>query len=261
MNAFAGKVVVVTGGSRGIGRGIAESFAREGAQTVIAGTSEKNLQAAAEIIAATGGPHPVTAALDLRKLSDCERLHALVKKGLGRCDILINNAGATKAGNFSSLSDDSWMDGFALKFFGCVRLSRLFWPMLKDAQGHIVNIGGGAARTPSADFLMGGSCNAAMANFTKGLSQLGMKDGVNVNIIHPGLTATDRVQDLFAQKASAAGKTVQEISAEALARDGIRRMAEPDDIAALTLFLCSKQGRHIQGAAIPVDGGAQPGYY
>jgi len=261
MTEFKDKVVVITGGSRGIGRGIAEAFAREGAQTVIASTSERNLSQAAEAIAKDGGPAPVTAALDLRKLADCEKLHALVRKGLGRCDILINNAGATKAGNFLELGDESWLDGFALKFFGCVRLSRLFWPMLKDTQGSIVNIAGGAARTPRPDFLMGGSCNAAMANFSKGLSRLGMKDGVNVNIIHPGLTSTDRIQDLFAQRATAAGKTIQEISAQAVARDGLKRMAEPSDIADLTVFLCSRKGRHIQGAAIPVDGGATPGYY
>jgi NAD(P)-dependent dehydrogenase (short-subunit alcohol dehydrogenase family) len=100
-----------------------------------------------------------------------------------------------------------------------------------------------------------------MANFTKGLSRLGMKDGVNVNIIHPGLTATDRIQDLFAQRASAAGKTINEIGAEAMARDGIKRMGEPAEIAELTLFLCSDKGRHIQGTAIPVDGGSTPGYY
>jgi NAD(P)-dependent dehydrogenase (short-subunit alcohol dehydrogenase family) len=251
----------VTGGSRGIGRGIAEAFAREGAQTVIAATSERNLAQAAEAIAAAGGPKPVTAALDLRKLEDCQKLQALVRKGLGRCDILVNNAGATRGGQFLELSDESWLDGFALKFFGCVRLSRLFWPMLREAQGCVVNIGGGAARTPSADFTIGGSCNAAMANFTKGLSRLGMKDGVSVNIIHPGLTDTDRVQDLFAQRASAAGKTIEEIRAEAVAHGGLHRLGEPADIAELAVFLCSTRGRYIQGAAIPVDGGSTPGYY
>ncbi len=261
MSEFKSKVVVITGGSRGIGRGIAEVFAREGAQTVIASTSERNLATAADAIEKSGALKPLTAALDLRKLADCETLHALVTEKLGRCDVLINNAGATKAGNFLELTDETWFDGFMLKFFGCVRLSRLFWPMLTEAQGCVVNIGGGAARTPSSDFLIGGSCNSAMANFTKGLSRLGMKDGVNVNIIHPGLTATDRVQDLFAQRASAAGKTIGEISAAAVARDGIKRMAEPADIAELTLFLCSEKGRHIQGAAIPVDGGSTPGYY
>ncbi len=261
MPEFKDKVVVVTGGSRGIGRGIAQAFARESAQTVIASTSEHNLAEAASAIAETGGPKPVTAALDLRKLEDCQRLHALVKKGLGRCDVLVNNAGATRAGNFLELTDDNWLDGFALKFFGCVRLSRLFWPMLRDAQGAVVNIGGGAARTPSADFTIGGSCNAAMANFSKGLSRLGMRDNVSVNIIHPGLTETDRVQDLFAQRATAAGKTIDEIRAQAIARDGIHRLAEPADVAELAVFLCSARGRHIRGAAIPVDGGSTPGFY
>ncbi|HWV41220.1 SDR family NAD(P)-dependent oxidoreductase [Pseudorhodoplanes sp.] len=261
MGEFSNKVVVVTGGSRGIGRGIAEAFAREGAQTVIAATSERNLAAAAEAIAATGGPKPVTAVLDLRKLEDCQKLHALVKKGLGRCDVLVNNAGATRAGNFLELTDELWQDGFALKFFGCVRLSRLFWPMLKEARGSVVNIGGGAARTPGAEFTIGASCNAAMANFSKALSRLGMKDDVTVNIIHPGLTETDRIQDLFAQRASAAGKTIDEIRVEAVARDGINRMATAADVAALAVFLCSAKGRHIQGAAIPVDGGATPGFY
>ncbi len=261
MAELKNKVAVITGGSRGIGRGIAEAFARAGAQTVIASTSERHLAEAAEAIAQTGGPRPVTAALDLRKLSDCERLHALVRKGLGRCDILVNNAGATRAGNFLDLSDEAWLDGFMLKFFGCVRLSRLFWPMLKEAQGHIVNIGGGAARTPSADFTIGGACNAAMANFSKALSRLGMREGVNVNVIHPGLTDTDRVQDLFAQRASAAGKTVEEIRAQAVSREGLHRMATPADIAAMALFLCSENGRHIQGTAIAIDGGATPGYY
>ena len=260
MPEFIDKIVVISGGSRGIGRGIAQAFAREGAQTVIASRSPANLAQGAEIIGKAGAA-PVTAALDLRNLADCEKLHALVQERFGRCDILINNAGATRAGNFLDLTDEHWIDGFALKFFGCVRLSRLFWPMLKEAQGAVVNIGGGAARTPSADFTIGGSCNAAMANFSKGLSRLGMRDGVNVNIIHPGLTDTDRVQDLFAQRATAAGKTIQEIAAQAVARDGLKRIGLPADMAELTLFLCSEKGRHIQGAAIPVDGGATPGYY
>ncbi len=100
--------------------------------------------------------------------------------------MLVNSAGATRAGNFVDLPDDAWMDGYNLKLFACVRSCRLFWPMLKAAQGHVVNIGGGAARSPGADFTIGASVNAAMGNFSKGLSQLGKRDGVNVNVIHLG---------------------------------------------------------------------------
>jgi len=260
MGEFSGKVVVVTGGSRGIGRAIAQSFAREGAQTVLAASSQANLDAAAAAIG-NSGPKPLTLAGDLKTLQACEALHAFVAEKLGRCDVLVNNAGATRSGNFLELPDAAFHDGFALKYFACVRLSKLFWPMLKAAEGHVVNIIGGAARTPDALFLIGGSVNAAMANFSKGLSALGKKDGVNVNVIHPGLTETDRVTTLFAQRAQASGTTPDEIRKASMAKDGLRRIGQPEDVAELALFLASERARHIQGAAIAVDGGQTTGLF
>jgi NAD(P)-dependent dehydrogenase (short-subunit alcohol dehydrogenase family) len=257
---FSQKVVIVTGGSRGIGRAIAESFAREGAQTVLAASSQENLAQAAKAIAGIG-PEPMTCAADLRTLENCEQVFARVKERFNRCDILVHSAGATRAGNFFALDDALWTDGFALKFFGAVRLTRLLWPMLKEAQGHLVTIIGGAARTPSAEFLIGGSVNSALANFTKGLSVLGNRDGVNVNAIHPGSTETDRITQLWRQTAAATGKTFEQVRDEMIAKSGIRRIGKPEDVAALTLFLCSEQARHIQGVAISVDGGQTPGLY
>jgi NAD(P)-dependent dehydrogenase (short-subunit alcohol dehydrogenase family) len=257
---FEGKVVVITGGSRGIGRAIAEAFAGEGAQTVIASSSEANLAAAKKQVA-QAGLEPLAVAGDLRKLDGCQQLFDKVKERFKRCDVLVNCAGATKAGNFVDLPDEAWMDGYALKFFGCVRLCRLFWPMLKESQGHVVNIIGGAARSPGADFTIGGSVNAAMGNFSKSLSQLGKKDGVNVNAIHPGVTETERLEQLLEQRSKASGKSVEELRKEATVKDGLRRLGKPEDIAALTLFLCSESARHIQGTAIAVDGGATVGYY
>jgi NAD(P)-dependent dehydrogenase (short-subunit alcohol dehydrogenase family) len=173
----------------------------------------------------------------------------------------VNSAGATKAGNFVDLTDDDWLDGYALKFFGCVRLCRLFWPMLKESHGTVINIDGGAARTPGPDFTIGGSVNAAMANFSKALSKLGLKDDVNVNVIHPGTTDTERTNQLIEQRAAASGRSVEDLRRENLSRSGLRRMGTVEDIAALTLFLCGSQARHIQGAAIAVDGGGTPGVY
>jgi NAD(P)-dependent dehydrogenase (short-subunit alcohol dehydrogenase family) len=258
---FQGKVVVITGGSRGIGREIAADFAQQGAQTIIISSSQKNLDAAAKTVAAAGGPAPVAITVDLRKLEGCEQAFNLVKDKFNRCDILVNCAGATRAGNFVDLPDEAWMDGFALKFFGCVRMCRLFWPMLKSAQGHVINIIGGAARTPGADFTIGGSVNAAMGNFSKSLSQLGKRDGVNVNAIHPGATDTERFGELLEMRSKASGKPIEQLRAEATAKDGIRRVGRAEDISALALFLCSERARHIQGTAIAVDGGATAGYY
>jgi 3-oxoacyl-[acyl-carrier protein] reductase len=123
--------------------------------------------------------------------------------------VLVNNAGATRAGKFFELPNDAWADGFALKFRAAVRLTRLFWPLLKEAHGNIVDIIGSAVRSPGPDFLIGGAVNAAMANFTKGLTALGNCDDININVIHPGQTQTDRVEQLFAQFAKAQNKTPQ----------------------------------------------------
>jgi 3-oxoacyl-[acyl-carrier protein] reductase len=256
---FQGKVVVVSGGSRGIGKAIAVAFAGQGAQTVLAAASAANLAAAAKAIVKAGGPEPLTIAGDLRTLAGCEQVFKAVNEKFKRCDILINNAGATKGGNFFELPDEAFVDGFALKYFAAVRLTRLFWPLLKAAQGSIVNIIGGAARTPGAEFLIGGSVNSAFANFSKGLASLGNRDDINVNVIHPGSTETDRVVMLFEQFAKAQGKTPEQVREESIAKAGVRRIGQPEDVAALALFLCGASARHIQGTAIAVDGGQTPG--
>jgi 3-oxoacyl-[acyl-carrier protein] reductase len=261
MGEFQGKVVVISGGSRGIGRAIAVAFAGEGAQTVLASSNAGHLAEGAKAVQQAGGPEPLTVAGDLRTLAGCEQVFARVNERFNRCDVLVNNAGATRAGNFAELGDELWQDGFALKFFGAVRLSKLFWPLLKGARGHILFIGGGAGRTPDAEFLIGASVNAAMANFAKGLSKLGNRDDVNVNIIHPGNTETERSTQLLQQRAAAQGKSVEELKTAALAKSGTRRAGRPEDVAALALYLCSNRARHIQGTAIAVDGGATPGVY
>jgi NAD(P)-dependent dehydrogenase (short-subunit alcohol dehydrogenase family) len=100
-----------------------------------------------------------------------------------------------------------------------------------------------------------------MANFSKGLAALGNRDDVNINVIHPGVTLTERNEQLTQQFAKAQGKTVEQVRAEALSKSGLRRVGQPEDVAALAVFLCRKEARHIHGTAIAVDGGGTPGYY
>ncbi len=258
---FDGKVVVVSGGSRGIGRAIAVAFAREGAQTVLAAASAANLAEGAKAVKAAGGPEAMTIAGDLRTLEGCQQVFDQVKARFKRCDVLVNNAGATKGGKFFELPDDAWIDGFALKFYGTVRLTRLFWPLLKETQGNIINIVGGAARSPGPLFLIGGAVNAAMANFSKALTAMGNSDDINVNVIHPGQTQTDRILQLQEQMAKAQNKTIEQVRDEGLSKTGLRRIGQPEDVAELAVFLASAKGRHIQGTSVTVDGGQTPGYY
>ena len=251
-----GKVAVVSGGSRGIGRAIATELAMRGCDCLLAAKTDSNLRAARRMIAAASGRRIEIVAADLRSAPGCHKVRDAIDRFFGGIDVLVNNAGATKGGDFLKQPDEIWEDGFALKFYACVRLCRLFWPSLAERGGVVVNIVGGFARTPDPDFLIGGAVNAAMANFTKGLAARGKRDGVNVNAVYPGLTETERVLELFEERASRLGVSVDEVRARAIKKQGLRRLGTPRDVAKLAAFLCSPDARHIQGTAIAVDGGA-----
>ena len=254
---FDGKVAFVSGGSKGIGLAVARKLAGEGARVFLAASNTERLQAAADSLPGEAGFH----AADLRSLEGCEAAARASLDKFGRCDVLINAAGATKGGIFPDQPDEEMLDGFALKFHGAVRLSRALWPALKAANGTVINIVGGFARTPAADFMVGGAVNAALANFSKALADKGLQDDVNVNWIHPGLTVTERLEGIFANRAAQQGKTRDQIEVESIAAEGIRRLGQPEDVAGLVAFLCSPAARHIHGTGIACDGGGAKGYY
>ena len=251
-----GKVAVVTGGSRGIGKAIARRLAEEGADVVISARTEDTLEATAKEIATATGRRVDPVSADLSTIEGCESLHQEATALFDHVDILINCAGATKSGPFLELSDETWQEGFDLKFFGAVRLSRIFWPQLVERHGSVVHIIGGMARTPNPNFAIGGSVNAALANFGKALAGLGLVDDVNVNMIHPGQIQTERLDEIMAAQAAQSGRTPEEVLSETIQRQGIRRLGTTEDVAELAVFLCLPRSRHIQGTAISVDGGA-----
>src|SRR6201996_2035757 len=146
-----GKVALVTGSSRGIGRGIALALAAEGCDVMLTGRDAAALDATAAAIRKLGRKAAV-AVLDLREKDAPEKLIELTKRELGGLDILVNNAGATKRGDFLELTDADWEDGYALKFFGHMRLARAAWPLLKERRGSMVSIGGTGGRKPTAEF-------------------------------------------------------------------------------------------------------------
>ena len=250
-----GKVAVVTGGSRGIGKAIAGRLAEEGAEVVISARTAETLELAATEISEATGRRAVAVAADLSTIGGCEKLYNDALAAFDHIDILVNCAGATKSGPFLELSDDIWQAGFDLKFFGAVRLSRLFWPRLVESHGSVVHIIGGMARTPNPNFAIGGSVNAALANFGKALAGLGLVDDVNVNMIHPGQIQTERLDEMMTAQAAQEGRTPGEVLAATIQRQGIRRLGTTEDVAELAVFLCLPRARHIQGTAISVDGG------
>jgi 3-oxoacyl-[acyl-carrier protein] reductase len=251
-----GKVALVTGGSKGIGRACAERLAREGCDILLIARTARELERAAAAIGEASGRRVEICATDLRSAQGCEAAVGALKHAFGRLDILLNNAGATQSGDFFKLDDATWEDGFALKFYSYIRLSRALWPLLKEAQGSVVNIIGGASKTPSANFMIGGAVNAAITNFTKALAELGLRDGVAVKAVHPGMTVTGRLDSLLRQRAEAEGMGREEYEKQELARAGLRRYSEPEDIANLVAFLASPVAQQIHGADVFIDGGA-----
>jgi len=253
---LSGKVALVTGGSKGIGRACAERLAAEGCDVMLVARTEADLRDAAAAISAASGRRIETCATDLRSAQGCQAAVGALKHAFGRLDILVNNAGATQSGDFFALDDEVWQDGFALKFYACVRLSRALWPLLKDAQGAVVNVIGGASKTPSANFMIGGAVNAAVTNVTKALAELGLRDGVTVNAVHPGMTVTGRLDTLLEQRAAADNLSRADYEKQELARSGLRRYGQPQDVANLVAYLASPIADHIHGTDLFVDGGA-----
>jgi 3-oxoacyl-[acyl-carrier protein] reductase len=254
MADLAGKVALVTGASRGIGRGIAITLARAGADLALAARNEPLLaQVAGEI--AGQSRRTVVCAGDLREPDTASRTVEHVVHALGHLDILVNNAGATRRGEFLALTDVDWQDGFALKFFGAVRLCRAAWPYLRRRQGSIVIIAGVGGRTPGPQFAIGGSVNAALLSLTKSLADVGIVDGVQVNAINPGSVWTDRLHERVRVYAEQTGVD-HEAAANRLRREAhITRFGEPEDVAHLVNFLVSPKGRWMQGSLIDLDGG------
>jgi len=258
---LSGKVAVITGGGRGIGRAITHRLATDGADCLIVARTTSELEATAREVGEQTGRRVETLSVDLRSLEGCEAVATALGDTFGRVDILVNCAGATQGGAFLEVADEVWLDGFALKFWAAVRLSRLLWPQLAEAHGSVINIVGGFARMPAADFMIGGTVNAALANFSKALAGLGLRDDVNVNTVHPGQTVTDRLGQIFETRAAQAGVTPEEFQRRIIERQGVRRLGRPEDVAALVSFLCSPEARHIQGTSISVDGGATAGLF
>jgi 3-oxoacyl-[acyl-carrier protein] reductase len=254
---LTGKVALVTGSSRGIGRGIALTLAEEGCDVMLTGRDEAALREVAGKIEKRGRKAKYEI-IDLRKDEAPAALIASIGQSLGRLDILINNAGSTKRGDFLSLTDADWADGYALKLFAHVRLARAAWPLLREAQGSVVTIGGTSGRIPIAAFTIGSSVNAACAAFAKALADLGKTDHVQVNTIHPSYVETERFWRRIKADVERTGKSEAEVREWHRQDINVTRFGTPEDIGGLIAFMVSRRGRWLHGATIDMDGGEVP---
>src|SRR5436190_6941109 len=252
-----GKVALVTGSSRGIGRGIALALADQGCDLLLTGRDAVALEAVATSIRGKGRKAAVRA-LDLREPGAAATLVAAARAEFGRLDILVNNAGTTKRGDFFALTDADWEDGYALKFFAHVRLARAAWPLLKERKGCLITMGGTSGRKPEKSFTIGSSVNAAVAAFSKCLADLGKQDGVRVNCIHPSLVETERQWRRIRAEIERSGEPEAKIRERLCRETGIVRFGKVEDVADLVTFILSGRATWLTGATIDLDGGEIP---
>jgi 3-oxoacyl-[acyl-carrier protein] reductase len=254
----APKRVVITGASRGIGRGIAERFARDGHRLLLVARDPGTLADASAALAPYAAQLD-TLAIDLTTGEAPEAVIERADERLGGLDVLVSNAGAAPQGSFLELAAEAWPEGFALKMFAAASLIRAAWPRLKASRGSVVIIGGATARTPERRLTLVSAINSGLVAMMKSIAEQGIDDGIRVNLVEPGVVDTERRARLIARWAEAEGMSVDAYVQGMAARVRSRRIGRPRDIANAVAFLASEEADWIHGAVLDVDGGQTKG--
>lgn len=251
-----GRVALITGGSRGIGRAIALTLAEQGVNIAFCGRTPETLTATAQDILALGvQAWPIEA--DVSRLQDVQRFVRDAASAAGQVDILVNNAVTSLSAPFDEQTDEHWQYHIDVKLMAYIRCAREVLPHMQvQGGGRIVNIGGMTARITAPLRVTNGIVNAGVANFTKQFATHVAPHKITVNCVHPGSTLTERFQAGMQRRARDAGVSLDAIEAESVAEIPMGRLIQPEDIAKVALFFCSPMADIVTGQCIAVDGGS-----
>jgi len=250
-----GKVVLVTGASRGIGRAIALAFAEEGSRLALASRTPETLATVAREVEALGADarHWVT---DVTAPSQVESLVENVYREWSRIDILVNNAGGGLAKPFEATSDEDWERNVGLNLISAVRLSRLVLPKMKEQKsGQIINISALSGRVPRLGQIVSNAAKAAVINFTESLAAEVAPYKIRVNAVCPAAVLNDRWQERVTRYAKERNLSVEQAMHELSKGIPIGRFGRNDEVASVVVFLASERAGFITGNSIFVDGG------
>lgn len=250
------RVALVAGASTGLGYAIARALAFEGARVMITSRSEERITRAAETLGAETGAAVEAVALDVRDPDAGTRFAARAADAFGPPEILVTNAGGPPPGPSSRFDVRHFEEAVQLSFLSAVRLSQAVLPSMKaGGWGRIVHITSSTVHEPSVGLFLSSSVRPAVAGFSKALAREVARDGITVNVVSPGVIATDRLSELAEYLGEQSGRSVREELEAMGAAVPMGRIGDPGELAAAVAFLCSQPASYITGIALRVDGG------
>ncbi len=252
-----GKVAAVGGASRGIGRAIALALSREGCKVAICARGTEQLLRTQKEIRNETRNDVLASPCDMAREDDVRRFIERTAETFGRLDILVNNAGGPPLGTFDQQSEETWRLALDQNLLSVVRATREALPYMRQAGGgRIINILSVSVKQPLDNLILSNAARLGVVGLAKTLSKELGPDGITVNNVCPGSTLTDRIRPVLEARAQAEGRPLDAVLEEEARRIPTRRMGQPEDIAALVVFLASDPARQITGTTIQVDGGA-----
>ncbi|MGB7600016.1 MAG: SDR family oxidoreductase [Candidatus Sulfotelmatobacter sp.] len=254
------RVAVVAASSQGIGRATAEAFAAEGCRVAMCARNQQTLQDAAEKIRRRYNAEVLAQAFDVTDAPAVQRFVADVATKFGGVDICVTNAGGPPAKGFLAATLDEWQHAIDMNFLSTVYFAREVIPhMQRERWGRIITLTSITTKQPVTDLVLSNAVRAAVVGLVKSLANEFGKDGILVNNVGPGFTATDRLKELAAARSSASGKSEQEIFDGWAADAPLKRLGEPREVAETIVWLASDAASYITGQTILVDGGMYKG--
>ncbi|HVL73075.1 MAG TPA: SDR family oxidoreductase [Beijerinckiaceae bacterium] len=252
---LAGKRALVLSSSRGLGRGVAESLAAEGANVMMTARSGDRLQSAVEAINGRGQGRAHAFVADLK--NDVEKIHKAAMDALGGIDILVANTGGPPARTALNVQPDEWMPQFEAMVVPVFRLAALVLPGMQERKfGRILTIASTGVQQPIPNLVISNALRSSIVGWSKTLSAEVAKDGITVNVVLPGRIETDRTGELDAANAKAQGKTVEQVAEASRAMIPAARYGRVQEFADVVCFLASERASYVTGSSIRVDGGA-----
>jgi 3-oxoacyl-[acyl-carrier protein] reductase len=254
------RVALVAASSQGIGRATAEGFAAEGCRVAMCARNSQTLQAAADKIRKEYGVEVLAEVFDVTDAAAVGRFVAAVVQKFGTVDICVTNAGGPPAKGFLAASLDEWQRALEMNFLSTVYFAREVIPhMLRQRWGRIITLTSITTKQPVADLVLSNAARAAVVGLVKSLANEFGKDGILVNNVGPGFTATDRLKELAKTRAAASGKTEQDLFEGWAADSPLKRLGQPREVAETIVWLASERASYITGQTVLVDGGAYKG--